>query len=167
MINKFFIAVGLAGLGVCVFLFFKDASVQTEAEEPEEQSGDLALPEQGGQKRIKYPEYDRATGRIKSLLTGDTAVQVEGGVMLITGMRLETYRYDGASRKVDLIIEAPECLFSFRTHVASSDGPMTLLRADGDASLSGRGFEWRQRESTLTISNNVRTVTRKGFSIDE
>ena len=167
MINKIFIVVGLAGLGVCVFVFFNDAPVQTEAEEPEEQSGGLALPEQGGQKRIKYPEYDRVTGRIKSLLTGDTAVQVEGGMTLITGMRLETYRYDGASRKVDLIIEAPECLFSFRTHVASSDGPMTLLRADGDASLSGRGFEWRQRESTLTISNNVRTVTRKGFSIDE
>lgn len=164
MINKIFIAVGLALLGVCFFVFLMDTPAQSE---PEEQSGELAMPEQGGQKRIKYPEYDRATGRIKSLLTGDTAVQVEGGLMLITGMRMETYQYDGASRNVDLIIEAPECLFSFRTHVASSDGPMTLRRADGDASLSGRGFEWRQRESTLTISNNVRTVTREGFSVDE
>ena len=164
MINKIFIAVGLALLGVCAFVFLKDIPAQSE---PEKQSGELAMPEQGGQKRIKYPEYDRATGRIKSLLTGDTAVQVEGGLMLITGMRLETYQYDGASRNVDLIIEAPECLFSFRTHVASSDGLMTLHRADGDASLSGRGFEWRQRESTLTISNNVRTVTREGFSVDE
>ena len=164
MINKIFIAVGLALLGIYVFVFLKVAPAQSK---PEEQSGKLAMPEQGGQKRIKYPEYDRATGRIKSLLTGATAVQVEGGMMLITGMRLENYRYDGASRNVDFIIEAPECLFSFRTHVDSSDGPMTLHRADGDASLSGRGFEWRQRESTLTISNNVKTVTRKGFSIDE
>ena len=164
MINKIFIAVGLAFLGVCFFVFLKGTPVQLE---PEYQSEELAMPEQGGQKRIKYPEYDRATGRIKSLLTGDTAVQLEGGLMLITGMRLETYQYNGASRNVGLIIEAPECLFSFRTHVASSDGPMTLRRADGDASLSGRGFEWRQRESTLTISNNVRTVTREGFSIDE
>ena len=164
MINKIFIAVGLALLGVCFFVFLMDTPAQSE---PEEQSGALAMPEQGGQKRIKYPEYDRATGRIKSLLTGDTAVQVEGGLMLITGMRMETYQYDGASRNVDLTIEAPECLFSFRTHVASSDGPMTLRRSDGDASLSGRGFEWRQRESTLTISNNVRTVTREGFSVDE
>jgi len=164
MINKIFIAVGLALLGVFVFVFLKGTSVQSG---PEEQSGELAMLGKGGQKRIKYPEYDRATGRIKSLLTGDTAVEVGGGLMLITGMRLETYQYDGASRNVDLIIEAPECLFSFRTQVASSDGPMTLRRADGDASLSGRGFEWRQRESTLTISNNVRTVTREGFSIDE
>ena len=164
MINKIFIAGSLALFAVCVFVFLGDAPAQSG---PEEQLGELAMPEKGGQKRIKYPEYDRATGRIKSLLTGDTAVQVEGGLMLITGMRLETYQYAGASQNVDLIIEAPECLFSFRTHVASSDGPMTLRRADGDASLSGRGFEWRQRESTLTISNNVRTVTREGFSVDE
>ena len=121
----------------------------------------------GVQKRIKFPEFDRATGRIKSILTGEKAVRAKNGGLLITGARLETYQYHGNRRIVDLIIEAPECLFSFRTHVASSGGPMTLHRADGDASLSGRGFEWRQRESTLTISNNVRTVTRKGFSIDE
>ena len=160
MIDKIFIAVGLALLGVCVMVSCKDAPGQSG---PSEES---IAPSQAGQKRIKYPEYDR-TGRIKSLLTGDTAAKVAGGMMLITGMRLETYEYDGAARKVNLIIEAPKCLFSFHTHVASSDGPMTLRRADGDASLSGRGFEWRQRESTLTISNNVRTVTRKGFSFDE
>ena len=164
MINKIFIAGGLALFFLGVFVFLKGTPAQSE---PEESSGEFAIPEQGGQKRIKYPEYDRATGRIKSLLTGDSAVQVEGGLMLITGMRMETYQYDGASRNVDLIIEAPECLFSFRTHVASSDGPMTLRRADGDASLSGRGFEWRQRESILSISNQVKTVTRKGFSINE
>ncbi|MDE2680499.1 MAG: hypothetical protein OSB29_03940 [Verrucomicrobiota bacterium] len=164
MTNKIFIAFGLALFGVCVIVILKDAPARSE---PEEKSGEPTMPEPGGQKRIKYPEYDRATGLIKSLLTGDTAVQVKGGLMLITGMRLETYRYDGASRNVDLIIVAPECLFSFRTHVASSDGLMTLRRADGDAFLSGRGFEWHQRESILTISNNVRTVTRKGFSIDE
>ena len=164
MINKFFIAVGLALLGVCVLVSCDDGPGQSEAKGAGEE---FSAPSQAGQKRIKYPEYDRATGRMKSLLTGETAVQVEGGMMLITGMRLETYEYNGAARKVDLIIEAPECLFSFRTHVASSDGPMTLRRADGDASLSGRGFEWHQRESYLTISNNVKTVTRKGFSIDE
>ncbi len=161
MNNKCFIAVGLALLGICAMVSCKDAPGQPEAD------GESVGPSEAGQKRIKYPEYERATGRMKSLLTGDTAKEVEGGMMLITEMRLETYEYDGVARKVSLIIEAPECLFSFRTHVASSDGPMTLRRADGDASLSGRGFEWRQRESTLTISNNVKTVTRKGFSIDE
>ena len=164
MINKIFISVGLALLGICLFVILKGAPTQSKL------NGKTRLAytsEKGGQKLIKYPEYDRATGQIKSLLTGDTAVQVEGGKIFITRMRLETYQYDGASQKVDLIIEAPECLFSFRTHVASSDGPMTLRRADGDASLSGCGFEWRQRESILSISNQVKTVTRKGFSINE
>ncbi len=119
----------------------------------------------GVQKRIKFPEFDRATGRIKSILTGDKAVRAEGGGLLITGARLETYQYHGNQRIVDLIIEAPTCLFSFRTRVASSDGPVTLRRADGDASLSGRGFKWNQRESTLAIFNDVRTVTSKGFAI--
>ena len=131
----------------------------------------LAIPAQaqpgGVQKRIKFPEFDRATGRIKSMLTGEKAVRAKNGGLLITGARLETYQYHGNQRIVDLIIEAPTCLFSFRTRIVSSDGPVTLRRADGDAALSGRGFEWRQRESTLVIFNEVRTVTKKGFSINE
>lgn len=164
MSNKNFVIFGVAMIAICVISSCKEAPTQSESDDAAHAS---EASSQAGQKRIKYPEYERATGQIKSLLTGDTAVQVEGGMMLITGMRMETYKYDGGTQKVDLIIEAPECLFSFRTHVASSDGPMTLRRADGDASLSGRGFEWHQRESYLTISNNVKTVTRKGFSINE
>ena len=164
MSNKFFVIFGVAMIAVCVISSCKEAPTQSG---PDHTAQASEAPIQAGQKRIKFPEYDRASGRIKSLLTGDKAVQVDGGMILITEMRLETYEYDGAARKVGLIIEAPECLFSFRTHVASSDGPMTLRRADGDASLSGRGFEWHQRESYLTISNNVKTVTRKGFSINE
>jgi len=162
--NKNFVIFGVAMIAICVISSCKEAPTQSESDDAAHAS---EASSQAGQKRIKYPEYERATGQIKSLLTGDTALQVEGGMMLITGMRMETYKYDGGTKKVDLIIEAPECLFSFRTHVASSDGPMTLRRADGDASLSGRGFEWHQRESYLTISNNVKTVTRKGFSINE
>jgi hypothetical protein len=162
--NKNFVIFSVAMIAICVVSSCNEAPTQSE---PDDAAHASEAPNQAGQKRIKYPEYERATGQIKSLLTGDTAVQVEGGMMLITGMRMETYKYDGGTQKVDLIIEAPECLFSFRTHVASSDGPMTLRRADGDASLSGRGFEWHQRESYLTISNNVKTVTRKGFSINE
>lgn len=164
MSNKNFVIFGVAMIAICVISSCKEAPTQSESDDAAHAS---EASSQAGQKRIKYPEYERATGQIKSLLTGDTALQVEGGMMLITGMRMETYKYDGGTKKVDLIIEAPECLFSFRTHVASSDGPMTLRRADGDASLSGRGFEWHQRESYLTISNNVKTVTRKGFSINE
>ena len=65
------------------------------------------IPGQGVQKKIKFPEYDRQTGRITSLLTGDRAVPQKNGAILVEGARLETYRYRGAEKNVDLIIEAP------------------------------------------------------------
>lgn len=125
------------------------------------------IPGQGVQKRIKFPEYDRTKGRITSLLTGDQAIPQSNGMILVKGARLETYKYNGEQRKVDLIMEAPTCFFEFRTRVASSPGPMRVFRADGGAVLEGRGFSWRQNPSLLVISNNVRTITKQGFSLNE
>jgi hypothetical protein len=125
------------------------------------------IPGQGVQKRIKFPEYDRTKGRITSLLTGDQAIPQRNGTVLVKGARMETYKYDGEQRKVDLIMEAPTCFFEFRTRVASSSGPMRVYRADGGAVLEGRGFFWRQNPSLLVISNNVRTITKQGFSLNE
>tara|TARA_B100001094_G_C17943091_1_gene676614 strand:- start:163 stop:579 length:417 start_codon:yes stop_codon:yes gene_type:complete len=125
------------------------------------------IPGQGVQKRIKFPEYDRTKGRITSLLTGDQAIPQRNGTVLVKGARMETYKYDGKQRKVDLIMEAPTCFFEFRTRVASSSGPMRVYRADGGAVLEGRGFFWRQNPSLLVISNNVRTITKQGFSLNE
>ena len=121
------------------------------------------LPRQGVQKRIKFPEYDRVTGKIKSLLTGEKATPQKNGYILVEEARLETYVYDGGSRNIDLIIEAPRCLFNFRTRVASSAGNMKVSRADGQAAIEGRGFVWDQRSSTLVISNDVQTVMKNGF----
>ena len=125
------------------------------------------IPGQGVQKRIKFPEYDRQTGRITSLLTGDRAVPQKNGIILVEGARLETYIYRGGEKNVDLIIEAPTCLFELRTRVASSPGPMKAYRSDGEAMLMGNGFLWRHRPALLIISNNVRTVMNQGFSINE
>ena len=113
---------------------------------------------QGMQKKIKFPEYDPVSGRIKSLLTGDQAFPQKNGTLLVEGTRLETYVYEGKLRKLDLIITAPTCLFSFRTRVVSSDGPMRVDRADGTASLSGRGFVWNQKKSSLIVKDRVNTV---------
>ena len=59
---------------------------------------------QGVQKRIKFPEYDRATGKIKSLLTGERATPQKNGYILVEKARLETYIYDGTTKNIDLII---------------------------------------------------------------
>jgi len=112
----------------------------------------------GVQKKIKFPEYDPVSGRIKSLLAGDRAIPQKNGILLVEGTRLETYVYEGKVRKLDLIITAPMCLFSFRTRVVSSDGPMRVDRADGTASLSGWGFVWNQKQSSLIVKDRVNTV---------
>ena len=121
---------------------------------------------QGVQKRIKFPEYDRATGKIKSLLTGDRATPQKNGYILVEKARLETYVYDGTTKSIDLIIKAPKCLFNFRNRVASSAGNMKVSRADGQAAIEGRGFVWDQQSTVLVISNDVRTVMQNGFTAD-
>ena len=120
------------------------------------------LPRQAVQKRIKFPEYDRTTGKIKSLLTGKKAIPQKNGYILVEEAKLETYVYDGAIQNIDLIIHAPKCLFNFSTRVASSAGSLTVRRADGQAMMEGRGFVWEQRSSTLVISNDVQMVIKNG-----
>ena len=121
------------------------------------------LPGQAVQRQIKFPEYDRTTGKIKSLLTGGKAIPQKNGYILVEEAKLETYVYDGAIKNIDLIIHAPKCFFNFGSRVASSAGSLTVRRADGQAMMKGRGFVWEQRSSTLVISNDVQTVVKNGF----
>tara|TARA_B100001123_G_C15287120_1_gene1016017 strand:+ start:278 stop:733 length:456 start_codon:yes stop_codon:yes gene_type:complete len=128
--------------------------------------GGQVIPSQGVQKKIKFPEYDRKSGKITSLLTGDKAVPCSNGLILVEGARVETYKYDGIKRNVDLIIEAPACFFDLRSRIASSAGAMKAYRSDGQAMLEGQGFTWRHNPGSLVISNNVRTLMNQGFSIN-
>ena len=125
------------------------------------------LPGQGVHKKIKFPEYDRKSGKITSLLTGDKAVPYDNGLILVEGARVETYKYEGTERNVDLIIEAPTCFFDLRNRVASSAGHMRVYRSDEQAVLEGKGFWWRHNPDFLVISNNVKTVMSQGFTINE
>ncbi len=110
---------------------------------------------QGG---IQFPDYDKQTQRLKSLLTGQSAVQQKDGSVMVNSMRVEIYSYDGDVRKVDVVVEAPSCTFDFRDRVASSPGPLMMRREDGRLLVAGVGFEWRQAGAQLYISNNVQTV---------
>ncbi len=98
---------------------------------------------------------------------GDSMVAKGPGLMLVRGVRLETYAYDGEQRIVDLIVVAPECLFNLRTRVVSSSGPMKATRADGGLRLNGVGFEWKQQVSKLVVHSNVRTVLRQRLSLEQ
>ena len=114
------------------------------------------------QRGIEMPDYDRQTQRLKSLLRGQSAVQLPNGGVLLNSMRVEIYSYDGETRKVDVVVEAPSCTFDFKERVASSPGPLLMRREDGKLLVAGVGFEWRQLSAQLYISNNVQTVIARG-----
>ncbi len=118
------------------------------------------LPGEGVQRAIKFPQHDRQTGRLKSLLFGSTAVQQPNGLVNVTEMRVETYTYLDNARVLEMIVESPACVFDFRTKTASSAGPMKAYRVDGSFTLEGVGFQWCQTNSQLSVSNQVRTLIR-------
>jgi hypothetical protein len=107
---------------------------------------------------FKYPDYDKASNLLRSLVTGKEARQQPNNQVRVKELRAETYRYDGGRQAVDLVIEAPDCLFDMDKRVASSPGPLKAQRADGRFSITGEGFEFRQLEQRLIVSKNVRLV---------
>jgi hypothetical protein len=116
------------------------------------------LPPGASGNNIEYPYFDKQSRRPISLLLGKEAIPQPGGLMLIKGLQIQTFDYEGNARQTNFLVSAPSCLLDVRRRIASSDGPLTAKAADGSFAISGRGFEWRQVESHLIISNNVETL---------
>ncbi|PYJ00047.1 MAG: hypothetical protein DME25_21605 [Verrucomicrobia bacterium] len=77
----------------------------------------------------------------------------------LTQMRLEHFQFDG---QTNLVAQAPQCLFDEETRVAWSTGRLEIVGLHGALFVEGNeGFEARMTNSTLTISNRVRTVLRQ------
>jgi len=93
--------------------------------------------------------------QIKSIMSGAEALPQPGGQLVIKQLRLETFGLDG---KLEVTIMAPECIYDTFKGVANSPGHLQVQTGDGKFRVEGDGFLWRQSDSFLTISNNVRTV---------
>lgn len=119
------------------------------------------LPVSGVARDFKFPDYDKASNRVVSLLTGSEARQQPDGRMALTNLRIETYGYDQDRRTTNLVVEAPRCLVDMSRRIATSDGPLVARQEGSLFSISGTGFEWRQKDSHLVISNDVRTLVRR------
>lgn len=114
-------------------------------------------------KGFKVPDYypsepGVATNRLRMLLTGESAQPQLTGLLLIDGLRIENFAETGSSESV---IRASQCVFDMATRNASSTGHLDMVSSDGRFAISGDGFLWSTTNSTLTISNNVRTVLNK------
>jgi hypothetical protein len=97
--------------------------------------------------------------QIKSILSGAEALPQPGGLLIIKQLKLEMFNPDG---KLDWVVNAPECVYDTFKGVANSPGHLEVRTGDGKFRVEGEGFLWRQSDSFLTISNNVRTVVENG-----
>ena len=94
--------------------------------------------------------------QVKIKLSGADASPLPGGLLDVKQMRVETFTADG---KPELVVRAPQCTYApLDGGVASSAGHIELQTADGKFHVEGEGFLWRQNDSSLTISNRVRTL---------
>jgi hypothetical protein len=93
--------------------------------------------------------------QVKVRLSGAEASPLPGGKLEVRELKVESFSADG---KPELVVRAPQCIYSPLDGVASSSGKLELQSGDGKFRVWGEGFLWRQNESSLTISNKVRTV---------
>jgi len=111
----------------------------------------------GTARGIRIPFYEGESQQPTSIMLGKTATPVEGGRYLVTDMRVENYSFGPTGRTMEFVIEAPQCLVDPARKVASSPGRIVVSRTDGSFLTTGIGFEFRQVDSTLNISNQVST----------
>ena len=110
-------------------------------------------------------EYYGSTNQqqIKSILSGAEALPQPGGRLIIKQLKLEMFYPDG---RLEWVVEAPECVYDTFKGVANSPGHLQVRTGDGKFRVEGEGFLWRQSDSFLTISNNVRTVVENGAKMN-
>jgi hypothetical protein len=100
--------------------------------------------------------------QMKSRLAGTEARPLAGGLLVIKDLKLEIFDTNGVK---EVVIKAPHCVYDTQSGTANSPGHLWLETGDGASHVEGDGFLWRQTNSLLTISNNVRTVLEKTSEI--
>lgn len=127
-------------------------------------SSDLVLaqpqPARGGANPFNVVEYFPPPHhtQMKLQVAGSEARFEADKQVRLTQMKLQTFREDGQR---DIVIEAPECLYDQTRRVASSTGRLKVQTGDERFSVEGQGFLWRQEDSSLIISNDVRSLVQR------
>ncbi len=92
---------------------------------------------------------------VKLRLSGASAEPLPGGLLEVKQLKIENFN---TNRTLRAVVRAPQCTFAPLDGVASSAGHLELQSGDGKFRVEGDGFLWQQNESSLVISNRVRTV---------
>ncbi|MGB0581459.1 MAG: hypothetical protein ACPGVU_17315 [Limisphaerales bacterium] len=108
---------------------------------------------------FSYAYYEGTSQRPSSLVLGKKTKPQSAGMLLIEGLKIISFVYgENNSVTTNVVIEAPTCLLDLEKRIASSDGRLTARAPDGTFLMEGIGFEYRQIDSQLQISNQVSTV---------
>lgn len=99
------------------------------------------------------------TNRMKGLFVGVEGHTISNDVVRFKGVRIEYY---GLDNKTNMTAVAPEAFFERDSRIAWSTGRLEIVAMDGAMRVEGNeGFQVRMTNSTLTISNRVRTLIRQ------
>jgi len=110
-------------------------------------------------KKVTYSHYEGSVPR--ALITADNVKPLSGKNILAIGFKLTTFR-DGNPTNVEAVIESPECVFSYDSHLATSTNRLRLYNTETNLLIEGRGFIWEPGPTNiLTISNEVHTVIQR------
>jgi hypothetical protein len=99
--------------------------------------------------------------QMRSRLSGTEAQPLAGGVLMVKQLKLEMFAVNGQRQ---VVVNAPECVYDTLKGTAASAGDLLLENGDGKIRIEGKGFLWRQNDSVLTISNQVRTTIESGLT---
>ena len=115
---------------------------------------------------VKFPEFyenpmtgKSQTNKLKGLLMGSEGQYLSNELFLVTQMRLEHYQPDG---RTNVVAKAPQCFFDNEARVAWSTGRLEVIGVNGGLRITGnQGFQVQMTNSSLIVSNRVRTVLRQ------
>ena len=83
---------------------------------------DLPVPKGQPQKGLKIPIYDPESGKLQMNFEIGVATWVDDDNIKMGGLRIQTFKADGAS---ELDIELPESLFNVKSREITSEGRVT------------------------------------------
>ena len=104
--------------------------------------------------KFRVPKYDEQ-GRLRTLVSGDTATITSEGAYDVANLRLELYDED----RLDVCVTAPRCVFDDKRGTAKSESSVRIERES--MVVTGEDFEWDSGRQRVVIRKDV-TVTLHG-----
>jgi hypothetical protein len=109
---------------------------------------------------FRLPEYNE-DGTLRQLLSAESAIILEGGLLQLGNPQIELYNQGVVSVR----IQAPECAFDQTRKRAASREHIRIVT--DKAVLTGDGFAWNGENEQFQIFSNVRVTIAADSGLDE